>query len=93
MRSRGASWRDDDARDSGQGTGPRHRTGRGSLRARLAGFPAGTAPRAAAAAERVRTAAKVTDEYVHGHPWQSIAITAGIAAIIGAVIGLLVSRR
>lgn len=38
---------------------------------------------------RTKAAAKATDEYVHGHPWQSI----GIAASIGVVIGLLIGRR
>jgi ElaB/YqjD/DUF883 family membrane-anchored ribosome-binding protein len=47
----------------------------------------------AAALERTRAAAKVTDEYVHGHPWQSIAIASGIAAIVGIVVGLLLNRR
>lgn len=47
----------------------------------------------AAAARRARAAAKVTDEYVHGHPWQSLAIASGIAAIIGVVVGLLLNRR
>lgn len=47
----------------------------------------------AAAAERARATARRTDEYVHVHPWQSIAIGAGIAALIGAVVGLLLNRR
>ncbi|MHB1145796.1 MAG: DUF883 family protein [Thiobacillus sp.] len=38
---------------------------------------------------RTRAAAKATDEYVHGHPWQAI----GIAASVGMVIGLLIGRR
>lgn len=42
---------------------------------------------------RARAAAKATDAYVHGHPWQSIAIVAGIAAVIGIVVGLLLNRR
>ncbi len=45
------------------------------------------------AAERTREAARQTDEYVHDHPWESIAIGAGIAAVIGLVVGLLLSRR
>lgn len=46
-----------------------------------------------AAAEKTRAAAKVTDEYVHVHPWQSIGIAAGISAIVGVVIGLLLNRH
>lgn len=36
-----------------------------------------------------KEAARVADEYVRAHPWQSV----GIAAGIGIIIGLLVSRR
>lgn len=43
----------------------------------------------AALVARTRAAAKATDEYVHGHPWQAI----GIAASVGVVIGLLIGRR
>ena len=39
--------------------------------------------------EKAKVAAKATDEYVHDNPWQSI----GVAAGIGFLIGLLVSRR
>jgi ElaB/YqjD/DUF883 family membrane-anchored ribosome-binding protein len=41
------------------------------------------------AVDRAKNAARVTDDYVHDHPWQSI----GIAAIIGFVVGLLMNRR
>ena len=39
--------------------------------------------------ERARQAARYTDEYVHDNPWRAI----GIAAGIGLVLGLLMSRR
>lgn len=39
--------------------------------------------------ERTRQTAKVADEYVHENPWQA----AGIAAAIGLVLGVLISRR
>lgn len=42
---------------------------------------------------RALAAAKATDAYVHGHPWQSIAIVSGIAAVAGIVVGLLLNRR
>ena len=45
------------------------------------------------AVQRTRAAAQATDQYVHGHPWQSIAIVAGLAAIAGIVVGLLLNRR
>lgn len=38
---------------------------------------------------RSKQAARITDEYVHEHPWRSV----GIAAGIGFVIGLLIGRR
>lgn len=38
---------------------------------------------------RSKAAAKATDVYVHENPWRSI----GLAASIGAVVGLLVGRR
>lgn len=43
----------------------------------------------AALLAKSKAAAKATDEYVHGHPWQAI----GIAASVGVVIGLLIGRR
>jgi ElaB/YqjD/DUF883 family membrane-anchored ribosome-binding protein len=46
-----------------------------------------------AALQRARSAAKDTDRYVHANPWQSIAIAAGLSAILGVVIGLLLNRR
>lgn len=39
--------------------------------------------------ERTRQAAKVADEYVHENPWQAV----GIAAALGLVLGVLISRR
>ena len=46
-----------------------------------------------AATARARAAAKATDNYVHGHPWQSVGVAAGVAGIVGIVIGLLLNRR
>ncbi|MGH6629520.1 MAG: DUF883 family protein [Burkholderiales bacterium] len=39
--------------------------------------------------DKGKQAARVTDEYVHDNPWKAV----GIAAGIGFVIGLLISRR
>jgi ElaB/YqjD/DUF883 family membrane-anchored ribosome-binding protein len=41
-----------------------------------------------AVVEKTRQAAKATDEYVHENPWKSV----GIAAGVGLVIGMLISR-
>ena len=42
-----------------------------------------------ASAERAKEAARATDDYVHEHPWHAV----GIAALIGLVLGTLISRR
>ncbi len=42
---------------------------------------------------RTREAAKQADEYVHEHPWQSIAVAAGMGAAVGVVLGLILNRR
>jgi ElaB/YqjD/DUF883 family membrane-anchored ribosome-binding protein len=39
--------------------------------------------------EKTKQAAKATDAYVHEHPWKAV----GIAAGVGFVLGLLISRR
>jgi ElaB/YqjD/DUF883 family membrane-anchored ribosome-binding protein len=42
-----------------------------------------------AVAERARVAANEVDDQVHNHPWAS----AGIAAAVGMLVGLLIGRR
>jgi len=39
--------------------------------------------------QRAKQTARVTDEYVHEHPWRSV----GIAAGVGLIVGLLIGRR
>jgi ElaB/YqjD/DUF883 family membrane-anchored ribosome-binding protein len=39
--------------------------------------------------DKTKQAAKATDHFVHEHPWEAM----GIAAGIGLIIGLLISRR
>ena len=41
------------------------------------------------AIDQAKAAVRVTDNYVHDHPWQSI----GVAAALGFVAGLLLNRR
>jgi ElaB/YqjD/DUF883 family membrane-anchored ribosome-binding protein len=43
----------------------------------------------AVVSERAKQAARYTDEYVHDNPWRAI----GVAAGIGLLLGLLISRR
>jgi ElaB/YqjD/DUF883 family membrane-anchored ribosome-binding protein len=40
-------------------------------------------------ARQAKQVASTTDEYVRGSPWQAL----GVAALLGAVIGVLASRR
>lgn len=37
--------------------------------------------------ERAKTAAKATDDLVHEKPWQSIAVAAGVAFLLGLLAG------
>jgi ElaB/YqjD/DUF883 family membrane-anchored ribosome-binding protein len=39
--------------------------------------------------DKSKAAAHATDEYVHENPWRSIVLAAGV----GALVGLLISRR
>jgi ElaB/YqjD/DUF883 family membrane-anchored ribosome-binding protein len=39
--------------------------------------------------DKSKEAARAADEYVHDHPWRAV----GIAAGIGVIIGMLISRR
>lgn len=41
------------------------------------------------AAEQAKAAAHAADDYVHQHPWTAV----GLAAGVGAAIGLLISRH
>ena len=46
-----------------------------------------------AAVERGRAAAKQADEYVRENPWETVAVGAGVAALIGIAIGVMLARR
>jgi ElaB/YqjD/DUF883 family membrane-anchored ribosome-binding protein len=39
--------------------------------------------------EKAKARVTATDDYVHAHPWSVI----GVAAAVGAVVGMLMSRR
>ncbi|MBL8474374.1 MAG: DUF883 domain-containing protein [Rhodocyclaceae bacterium] len=62
---------------------------RGQMQDHLATAKAKLADAEAALIESTKKVARATDDYVHENPWRSI----GIAAGIGLVVGLLVSRR
>ena len=38
---------------------------------------------------KAKVACKTTDQYAHDHPWRLV----GLAAVVGFLLGLLVSRR
>jgi ElaB/YqjD/DUF883 family membrane-anchored ribosome-binding protein len=40
-------------------------------------------------ADKAKAAARATDDYVHANPWKAV----GIAAGVGLVLGMLISRR
>ncbi len=42
-----------------------------------------------AVTDNARAAGRAADDYVHDHPWQAVAIGAGV----GVLIGMLISRR
>src|SRR5262249_5885605 len=41
------------------------------------------------AADQARLAVRATDDYVHDHPWQAV----GMAALVGLVLGMAISRK
>jgi ElaB/YqjD/DUF883 family membrane-anchored ribosome-binding protein len=53
-----------------------------SARARLAEFEQ-------VASEKARAAVEVTDDYAHEHPWK----IAGVSALLGVALGMLIGRR
>ena len=43
--------------------------------------------------EKTKATARATDEYVHENPWQTVGVAAGLGAVFGIAIGLLLYRR
>jgi ElaB/YqjD/DUF883 family membrane-anchored ribosome-binding protein len=43
--------------------------------------------------ERTRATARATDEYAHENPWQTAGLAAGLSALFGVAICLLLLRR
>ncbi|MFZ4624053.1 MAG: DUF883 family protein [Rhodoferax sp.] len=62
---------------------------RGRIRERLARAKTELAHLQEVTVAKARAAGHATDEFVHENPWKSI----GVAAGLGLVIGLLISRR
>lgn len=42
---------------------------------------------------KTKAAARATDAYAHENPWKVVGISAGVAAAVGLVVGLLLERR
>jgi len=73
------------AGDVGEGTtGLRQRLQDGLAQSRQSLFDLQTS-----ATDKARAAGHATDDYVHDHPWQAVALGAGV----GLVVGLLIGRR
>jgi ElaB/YqjD/DUF883 family membrane-anchored ribosome-binding protein len=45
------------------------------------------------ASDSTKAAAQAADEYVHRHPWRAVGVAAGLTAVVGLAIGLLLNRR
>jgi ElaB/YqjD/DUF883 family membrane-anchored ribosome-binding protein len=43
--------------------------------------------------ERTRAVARASDEYVRDHPWESVGVAAGLGAIAGLIVGVMLTRR
>lgn len=70
-------------------TGDKARDIRSQVEARLLSAKLKLQELEGAAVDHAKHAARVTDDYVHDHPWQAI----GIAAGVGLAVGLLMNRR
>jgi ElaB/YqjD/DUF883 family membrane-anchored ribosome-binding protein len=74
---------------AGQETGERARDLRSQVESKLLHAKLRLQELEGAAVDQAKAAARVTDDYVHDHPWQAI----GIAAACGFLAGLLMNRR
>ncbi len=43
--------------------------------------------------EKARHARRATNDYVIGHPWESVGLGAGFGAAAGILVGMLICRR
>ena len=74
---------------AGTETGERARDLRAQVEAKLLAAQLRLQELEGEAVDRAKEAAKYTDDYVHENPWRSI----GIAAAVGFVAGLMMTRR
>lgn len=62
---------------------------RGKIEKRLSTARATLSDAQDAMLDKAKQAGRATDDYVHDHPWKAV----GVAAGIGLLLGLLISRR
>ena len=60
---------------------------RGRIQSRLAAAKAELVRLQDVAVAKAKEAGHAADEYVHEHPWKSIGVAAGIALLIGLLVG------
>lgn len=60
---------------------------RGRIQNNLTSARASLADAQAVVVERAKQVGHATDEYVHDNPWRSVGVAAGIAFIVGLLIG------
>ncbi|HUG77799.1 MAG TPA: DUF883 family protein [Burkholderiales bacterium] len=70
-------------------TGDKIAAARERIQASLANTKTKLADAERALQDKTKQAAQATEEYVHEHPWRAV----GIAAVLGLVMGILISRR
>jgi ElaB/YqjD/DUF883 family membrane-anchored ribosome-binding protein len=76
-------------RRAGNETGERAKDLRAQVEAKLLAAKLRLQELEGEAMDRAKSAARVTDDYVHDNPWRVI----GVAAAAGFLVGLLMSRR
>lgn len=74
---------------AGNETGDRARDLRSQVESKLLAAKARLQDLEGQALDQARYAARATDDYVHDNPWSAI----GVAAAVGFVVGLVMTRR
>lgn len=80
---------EDMLKKASQETGDRARDLRAQVEAKLLAAKLRLQEMQGDAVDRARDAARATDDYVHDNPWQAV----GVAAAVGFVVGMLMTRR
>lgn len=59
------------------------------LRDHMAGMKRSLADMEHNAVDKAKAAGRATNQYVHEHPWRSIGIAAGVGAVVGVLVTML----